>query len=113
MPNTIQFIPNKKGASATLLDAVTVTQVSNSASLSTGKCTYQATVSETGSVGATIDIEFSNDGIGWLPGATITLAGTTIATDGSFNESAWLSVRANLTAISGTNAAVTVTVAES
>lgn len=75
--------------------------------------TYQATVTGTGAVSATILIEFSNDEIGWLPDAanpnSITLSGTNLATDGFVVSAPWGAVRANLTAISGTGAAVTVT----
>lgn len=70
---------------------------------------YQATISGTGAVSATVKIEASNDLLGWVPLATITLSGTAIATDGAISESAWTHVRANLTAISGTGANVIVT----
>lgn len=84
-----------------------------------GEKTFQAVVTGTGTVSATIVIEVSNDPItqGWItstgtPLGTITLTGTTTATDGFATQAAWAYYRANVTAISGTGAAVTVTVAQ-
>lgn len=73
---------------------------------------YQATVVGTGAVSATVKIEVSNDGVGWLSDTTSTLAlsGTNIASAGFSSSAPWQYVRANITAISGTGAAVTVTV---
>lgn len=111
MPN-IQFSPVAKRNTAKLLDAVTTTQTSSAAALGSAKSTYQATVAGTGTVTATVIFEFSNDGVGWLAGETVTLSGTSSASGGGLNDAPWLYIRANLTAISGTGAAVTVTVAE-
>lgn len=74
--------------------------------------TFQATVSGTGAVSATVQIEVSNDGIGWLidSTATLVLSGTTVASKGFTSSAAWQFVRANITAISGTGAKVTVSV---
>lgn len=71
--------------------------------------TYQATVTGTGAVSATVKIEASNDLVGWLPLGTITLSGTNMASDGFPSETMWIHLRANLTAISGTGAVATVT----
>lgn len=71
--------------------------------------TYQASVKGTGAVTATVVIEGSNDGEFFLEIATITLSGTTSDSDGFVSQAAWGFVRARLTAISGTGAAVTVT----
>lgn len=73
--------------------------------------TFQATVSGTGVVTATVTIEFSNDGTNVCStvGGTITLSGTTSDSDGFTTQSApWKYVRANVTAISGTGATVQV-----
>ena len=73
--------------------------------------TFQATVTGTGAVTATVDIEVSNDGTNWLDtvAGTITLSGTTTHSDGFTTTSApWKYVRANVTAISGTGASVDV-----
>jgi len=72
--------------------------------------TFQATVVGTGTVSATINIEVSLDGTNWCStvAGTITLSGTTSATDGFTTSASWKYVRANVTAISGTGATVTV-----
>lgn len=70
--------------------------------------TFQATVSGTGAVSATVLIEVSNDGVGFMLMATITLSGTTSATDGFVSSAPWSYVRARTTAISGTGATVVV-----
>lgn len=99
--------------SITLLNAVTVTGAGtgNQFSRSISNRTAQATVSGTGAVTATVNIEVSNDGAGWIVAGTITLSGTTTATDGFVIQAPWLYSRGNVTAISGTGAAVTVVVA--
>lgn len=76
---------------------------------------YQATVTGTGAVSATVYIEVSTNGTNWLTNAnslcTITLSGTTSATGGCAVPAAmWPYIRANVSAISGTGAAVTVNV---
>jgi len=73
-----------------------------------GDATFQATVSGTGAVSATVNIEVSNDNTNWLVLGTITLSGTTSATDGFASTANWRYVRSNCTAISGTNAALSV-----
>lgn len=74
------------------------------------KATFQAIVSGTGVVSATIDIEYSNDGVNACDtvGGTITLSGTTSHSDGFTSDSPWKYVRAYITAISGTGATVQV-----
>lgn len=98
----------------TLLNAVTAAPSTGDAADSTGMQahrSYQAAVAGTGAVTATVIIEGSNEGVpvNYLTLATITLSGTTSASDGFVGTAAWASVRARLTAISGTGAAVTVT----
>lgn len=70
--------------------------------------TYQATVVGTGTVTATVIIEGTNDQITYLPIGTITLTGTTSNSDGFASSAPWASVRARITAISGTGALCTV-----
>jgi len=72
--------------------------------------TVQATVAGSGSVSATVIVEFSNDLVGWIPGFTIPLSGTDIASNGDLNNNPWSYARARLTEISGIQAAVTVSV---
>lgn len=69
--------------------------------------TFQASVVGTGAVSATVLIQVSNDATNWITLATITLSGTTSATDGVAMSAAWGFARGNVTAISGTGAAVT------
>lgn len=73
------------------------------------EATYQAVVAGDGAVSATVVIEGSNDGENGVPIATITLSGTDLDSDGFAAVAAWPFVRARVTAISGTEAAVTVT----
>lgn len=73
--------------------------------------TYQATVTGTGAVTATVVIEYSNDGVNALStvGGTITLSGTTTSSDGfTTSDAPWKFARARTTAISGTGATVQV-----
>lgn len=73
--------------------------------------TFQATgTTSTGDGDATIKIQVSNDNSNWIDLGTISLTlSTSAATDGFAALAPWAYVRANVTAISGTNAAVTVT----
>ena len=73
--------------------------------------TFQATVNGTsGTVTAAIDIEVSNDEKNWISMATISLsASAPVAdSDGFASNASWAFVRANLMAITGTDARVTV-----
>lgn len=69
--------------------------------------TFQAVVSGTGAVTATVNIEASNDGVNWCSTAlgTITLSGTTSVSDGITTVCPWKYVRAILTNLTGTDAA--------
>lgn len=71
--------------------------------------TVQATLGTTGVTTATVVIEVSNDLVGWLSLATITLSGSN-ATDGFANQAPWAYVRANVTSL-GTPGTTTVSVA--
>lgn len=72
--------------------------------------TFQAVVTGTGAVTATIAIEYSNDGVNVLStvGGTITLSGTTTASDGFTSSAPWKYARANVTSVTGTGATVQV-----
>jgi len=72
--------------------------------------TFQTIVTGTGSVSATILIQVCNqedtfNGVkaNWITMGTITLAGTTTATDGFTTVAPWRYVRANVTAISASS----------
>lgn len=68
---------------------------------------FQATVTGTGAVGATVLIQVTDDG-NLLTAATITLSGTTTASDGVAVRIPWVSYAVNVTAVSGTGATVQV-----
>lgn len=89
---------------------VTSTGVQNKVYKDSPYSTFQATVTGTGAVTATVVIEVSLDGTNWCstPAGTITLSGTTTSSDGFTTASSWKYVRANITAISGTGATVVV-----
>jgi hypothetical protein len=74
---------------------------------------FQAIVTGTGAVTAAIDIQVSNETdtfnavkANWITIGTISLSGTTTATDGFTTICPWRYVRANVTARSGTSATV-------
>ncbi len=69
---------------------------------------FQATVTGTGAVASTVDIQVSNDSTNWFTLATITLTDTTTDTDGAATSAPFAYIRAKITAISGTSATVTV-----
>lgn len=70
---------------------------------------FQSYITGTGALSATVLIEGSNDEVGWILMQTHTLSGTTTDVAGLPSSAQWEFVRARLTAISGTGAAVTVT----
>jgi hypothetical protein len=77
--------------------------------------TFQAIVTGTGAVSATVIIQGSNQEAtfngtksNWVTIDTYSLTGTTTATNGSTSISTWRYVRANVTVISGTSATVEV-----
>lgn len=76
---------------------------------------FQAIVTGTGSVAATVAIQVSNEeatGQGtksnWITISTIALSGTTTATDGVTTICPWRFVRASVSGVSGTGAQVEV-----
>lgn len=79
-----------------------------------GKKTFQASVTGTGLVTATVVVQASHMPTvhGWVDLGTITLARTTQDTDGFTSESSWPYFRGKVTAISGTGAKVRLTVAQ-
>lgn len=92
-----------------LLSAVTGTGAGSALLLRESKRTFLATVAGTGAVTATVKVQVSNDNSVWLDLSVITLSGTTSASDGAAVDGPWQYVRGNVTAISGTSAAVTLT----
>lgn len=103
------------GATASSTPAATgVTSTGDGAAvqLPAGVKSWQAQVTGTGAVSATVEIQFSNDGTNWMnhPDYTITLSGTNSDLDAFTEADAYLYHRVSVTAISGTDAAVAVTV---
>ena len=92
--------------------AVTTVSDATAIQVPSGVKSWQARVVGTGAVAATVEIQFSNDGTNWMSHAdyTLTLSGTTSDVDAFTEEDAYAYHRASVTAISGTGAAVTVTV---
>lgn len=97
-----------------LLSAATATGAGSRLARKPGLTSVQAYgTTSAGAGAATVAIEVSNDpdNAGWIVAGTIALTlATTSSTDGLNINAAWRYVRANLTAISGTNASVTVVV---
>lgn len=94
-----------------LLNNATATGAGSAISLRSADVTFQATgITTAGAGSATTAIEVSNDGRSWLVVGTITLTlSTTAASDGFAISARWNFVRANVTAVSGTGASVTIT----
>ena len=94
---------------AALATSVTATGVQTALGpVETAARGIQATVVGTGAVAATVNIEVSNDNVNFLVLGTVALTGTTSASDGFASQAQWGYIRANITAISGTGAAVSV-----
>lgn len=75
--------------------------------------TYEARVTGTGVITATITFFGSNDGVGYsaTPFGTITLSGSTSVTDGFMSQANWQFVRCVTSNVTGTGATVSSTVA--
>jgi hypothetical protein len=101
---------NEYDGVATLLDNATAIGAGDAvpSNLFPGPKTFQATVEGSGAVTAEVDIEASNDGENWLWLGTISLSGTGSDSDGFASSAAWANHRADVTAIGGTGASVTV-----
>ena len=100
----------KPGDRRTLLSAVTSTGAGTAIDdADLPLRTYQAYGQTTaGSGSATIKVQGSNDGTNFVDLGTITLTLTTsTSTDGFVSNANWRYVRGNVTALSGTGAAVT------
>jgi hypothetical protein len=96
---------------ARMLNGKTSTGDSDIFAVSPWARTFDAKVVGTGAVTATVIIYVSNTGDDddWITAGTITLSGTTSDVDGFAMNAKWAYAKANVSAISGTDAAVTVT----
>lgn len=91
----------------TLLSGATTTTTGTAVDCWQSTRSIQARVAGTGAVTATVLVEVSNDETSYLTLGTITLSGTTSATDGFAISPSFRTIRGSVTAISGTGAAVT------
>jgi hypothetical protein len=98
-------------ASYTLLSAATATGAGPTAQGLAYPKTYQASgTTSSGSGSATVAVQCSNDGTNWDTLGTITLTLSTTTSSNSFaSDDRCFRLRGNVTAISGTGAAVTLT----
>jgi hypothetical protein len=99
-------------AQVSLLSGVTTVSTSSTADMASfdgDERNFVAHISGTGAVSATVLVEVSNNNVHFFTLATIELSGTTSATDGFVSDESWQFIRGRVTAISGTGAAVTLT----
>ena len=75
--------------------------------------TYDARVTGTGAITATVTLFGSNDGVGYstTPFLTFTLSGTTSVTDSYVSQANWGFIRCTTANVTGTGATVSATVA--
>lgn len=94
-----------------LLDAVIVTGAGTSREVREPKRTFQLDGTTSAGAGAVeVDVEVSNDNTNFIVLGTITLVlATTSSSDGFASDAPWQYVRGNVQSISGTDAAVTLT----
>lgn len=93
-----------------MLAAVTGTGPGGSFQDSNKAPSFSGFVAGTGAVSATVDIEVRNSiGGAWVKYGTLTMSGTTQAGDAVAGTARYAEYRANVVALSGTGAAVTVT----
>jgi len=100
----------KSGRVTDVLSGATTTVTGDWQFKDAPQASFQATVSGTGAVAATVVFDVSNDGIYAVETAlgTVTLTGTTSSSDGFTTDAPWKFIRARVTAISGTGAVVNV-----
>lgn len=96
-----------------ILTNATATGAGSSHPVWSVKKTFQGTGSVSASTGSVdVDIEVSNDNVNFIVMGSVSLSLTTTpSTDGFTTDSPWKYVRANVTAITGTDATVTITMA--
>ena len=96
-------------ATTTMLNAVQTASptYSNPITLRGPLFSYGVTVAGTGTVTATVVLQWCNDGTNWKTFATFSMSGTTTVTDGDVYSAPYGLIRSGVTAISGTGAAVT------
>jgi len=74
---------------------------------------FQAALTGTGALTATVNIDVSNDGVTWITGRWVfTLSGSTAVVEGFSSTERWGYVKARTSALTGTGARVVVSVAD-
>lgn len=92
----------------TLLNAVTATGAgSQFAFHNYPRTSFVCSETGTGTVTATVNVEVSQDGVTWFALATFSMSGTNASNSTTTAIEAYPYVRGNVTAISGTGAAIT------
>ncbi len=95
------------GVVVLMANAITATGAQPAATFPKGMTDFTFLLTGTGAVSATVVIEKS-DGVNWFTAATMTLSGTNSVKDSDWLDNVWNQLRVNVTAISGTGAAITV-----
>jgi hypothetical protein len=95
------------GTTAVLANAATATGAQTAVDMPKAFVDFTFLLTGTGAISCTVDIEKS-DGTNWFTAATMVLSGTTSVKDTDWFDSVMGQIRANITAISGTSAALTV-----
>lgn len=111
MTTFVSSVPAGRGSKVVLHDAAEAPVVSNIGIIGEADHSVQSSLVGTGALTATINIDYSNDLIGWLPGPQIVLSGTTLVTDAFHSAEKWIYCKATLVSITGTGAKLTTTVA--
>lgn len=89
-----------------LAATVTVAQAFDSVRPGQAKRTFQVTMTA-GSTSCSVVIEGSNDDIGWVPVANLDVVVSDNISAGVTTDAPWRAVRANVTALTGTIASIT------
>lgn len=69
---------------------------------------FQATITGTGTVSCVVTIQVSLDTVNWMTLGTISLSGTTTASEGFTSHGSWYAYRAVTTAVTGTVSSIKV-----
>jgi hypothetical protein len=98
-----------EGQTAQLIAGATTNATSDSFTLPPAVVSrvMSADIKGTGSVSATVTFQGTIDGVNWFTdGSAITLSGTTTANGSTTSTTPWAMIRAVITSISGTGAAI-------
>lgn len=99
-------------ATVALLNAATATGAGQTHEVWGHERSFHLTGSTSAGAGAaSVKVQVSNDGTNFIDLVTLSLVlGTSVVSDGFYSATPWRYVRGNVSSISGTNAAVTLTV---